>query len=235
MQIKRVILLAITTLTLLCLISAPSFSQRRGAQATPKPVKPQLEVDSSLFPPDPKNIPICTMTLEQAPIIRGFRLGMSADEVAQRFDYAVGNTISAQVAYWKTHTPRNGWFRVEAYGEWLHNLDEFKGIRYFLFDFVNGRLFRFYAYYSGNENWQYISQFIDVISPALNLNQKWDIPNASTALLDCGSIKIEARLNDLPSLMIFNTAGVEEAAKLKAEAEKRKQEEEEKRRRDFKP
>lgn len=227
-------------ISMLLLICAPAYGQRhnrtRGKTRTQTPQLPMPY--PNIDPADYKDrIPTCSLTLEQAPIIRGFRLGMSVDEVAQRFRITDGSTVSQQVTYWKTHAPRYGTFAVEAFGEWLDSSGAAKDLHILRFSFVDGHLFELYFDYSDSVKWNNIRQFVDAVSPALKINERWSMPDTKKASLDCGSFKLEARLSHFGDvdLTLTDNAGKQEAVKRKEEAGRRKQAEEEKQRRDFKP
>ena len=181
---------------------------------------------------------MCSMTAEQAPSIRSFRLGMTVKDVALRLNSQTGSAVLGQLAQWKARPTYTGLFGIEITSQQFASLQESEGIKYITFNFLNERLYQYRVDYFGEAKWQNIKQFVDLVSPTLKLHQKWEMPNDRTASLDCGGFKIDASLNGMlgePSLTITDNWRKQETVKRKEESTKKKQEEEEKRRRDFKP
>jgi hypothetical protein len=241
MQIKRILSLALVMLFFLCLTNGSVYGQRRnrskGKEQTQKtqPPAPYPNLDPADYR-DKK--PICSLTLEQAPTVRGFRLGMSVDELTRRLDNAVGRAITSRLGQVKNRATYTGLFSIGVEKYQFANVEEADGLEYIGFRFLDERLYQITIHYSYGAEWQNVSQFVEVISPVLKLNQKWDVTDERAATLDCGVFKVEAGLNvllHLPDLTITDSAGNQEAEKRKEEQSRREQEEEEKRRRDFKP
>lgn len=240
MEIKKTLPLALVLMFCYCFMNGSMYAQKRNRnkgkeQPPPQSPAPYPNLDFEQFG---NKKPTCSMTLEQAPVIRGFRLGMSIDEMTQRLETTVGRAIALRGAQLKARPTYTGLFSIGVEEYQFANVEDAKSLDRASFRFLDGRLYQITLNYDYGAEWQNVSQFVDVIAPALNLSRKWDVRNERAASLDCGSFKVEVGLNvllHLPNLTITDSTGEQEAAKRKEEESRRKQAEEEKRRRDFKP
>ncbi|HEU4794900.1 MAG TPA: hypothetical protein VFT02_04670 [Pyrinomonadaceae bacterium] len=132
----------------------------------------------------------CTLTPQQAPEIRGLRLGMSAEQLLTLFpDEANRSRIIEAVRISK---------QPELYG--VGNLDlvgnekdnpRFSGVNYFSIRLLDERVTSFHIGYKPVE-WKSVDQFVTKLSEGLRLpNLPWERGNDSS-VLKCKGFKLEA-------------------------------------------
>jgi hypothetical protein len=226
MRISRAVRTAAALLSLACLTGAASHAQTRPRARSRQPL------------PIPQGIataPRCTLTLEQSPTIRGFRLGMSVDEVKQRFTTGFENKRADKFGMMTVWLPHIGGTLSKA----LLNPSEYEGVFELGFAFYDGRLVQVSYQYAPGTKWRDISQFLDVLSPVLGIErQLWDVWDSDNASLECEGFTIKAGLyltytpDAAPRIDVIDTVTQKVARRRRAEAERQREEE---RRRAFKP
>lgn len=130
----------------------------------------------------------CTLTLAQSPTIRGFKLGMTVDEVLARFpSQSQSPTIRAAL----DHAPKA--FGVARFSV-SPNDKAFEGINTFDFEFLDNDLTSFYVAYTGPE-WNSVREFISALSSSLKLPgiEYWEPSDAETyRSLKCDGFDVRA-------------------------------------------
>ena len=233
MQTKKIIPFAIVILSFAC--AAPSYGQThtrpQRQRQTSKKKQLSIEADPRLFPPAPR----CLLSLKQSPTIRGFRLGMSIDEVKRRFTTGFENARADRLGVISVQLPEAGvrWSSVAV------NPTEFDGVFQLGFVFFDERLIQISYQYMPDARWRDISQFLDVLSPSLNLNQQlWDVTSTYNATLACDGFSMKAGLyltytpQSSPRIDMIDTAAQTLSSKRRADAIRQSEEE---RRRAFRP
>jgi hypothetical protein len=213
-------------LSLVCLTSMASHAQTRPSARSRQPL------------PIPQGIataPRCSLTLEQSPTIRGFRLGMSVDEVRQRFTTGFENKRADKFGMMTVRLPQVG-LRLSSAAV---NPSDFEGVLELGFAFYDGRLLQVSYQYAPGAKWRDVSQFLDVLSPAFGIErQLWNVRDSDNASLDCEGFALKAGLyltytpDAAPRIDVIDTAAQKIANKRRAEGERQNEAE---RRRAFKP
>jgi hypothetical protein len=143
------------------------------------------------------NPPKCTLGLDQAPELRGFRIGMTQDKVLARFPGTtlekpdkfglarlrisiIDSTalIKAAITREKGVQPDMNALPTEgsAFVIETSRFPAFKGVRKIQFRFIDGRLSYLQLAYDDSVNWDSIDQFIETISTTLKLPSQWEVP-----------------------------------------------------------
>jgi hypothetical protein len=201
----------ITTISMLLLICAPAYGQRRNrnkgkeqTQTTQSPA-PYPNLDPADYR-DKK--PTCSLTLEQAPIIRSFRLGMSLDEAMMPFNEQTRRLIIGAVEG-RLREGTNRFYGkntvvipdsilgltdgVQTLSFHVNNPREFENVRKIAFVFLGKRLYGVTVEY--DITWKSLQQFADATSSSLKLNGEWNQINTPTtgnaAVLSCKGFDIQ--------------------------------------------
>ncbi|HVF58136.1 MAG TPA: hypothetical protein VM934_18450 [Pyrinomonadaceae bacterium] len=148
----------------------------------------------------------CTLKVENAPELRGFRLGMTVNQFKARFP---GVVISdAEFGMQGAHVAKKD-------GEGL------EGISRIGFEFVDGRLTAFQANYANSINWDSQEQFTERVGESLKLPKAWQ--GGDTMI--CDGFTITAGIN---SISMVDASG-------RRLVEQRRRERDEKARQGFRP
>lgn len=243
---NRRISLTLATSLLTLLICAPAYGQRRNRtkrqEQPPAPTPaPYPNLDFEKFG-DKK--PACSLTLEQAPTIRGFRLGMSLDEVMLPFKEQTSRQITNAVES-RLREGANRFhgkstvvlpdsimvFGADAQPLAAHvrNPREFENVTRIAFVFLDRRLFGLTVEY--DMTWQSLEQFVGATSSSLNLTGEWTHArtlDGESAALNCQAFEIQVGLRNGSSRGAAVTPYVKlRDTSLEAEIEKRKEQEQE--------
>ena len=180
----------------------------------------------------------CLLNLSQAPQLRGFRLGMSADDViirvpsiempeADEFGFAKG------VIY--TSSPNL-----------TSNKADFEGVSRVSLSFLDGRLTSILVVYDDSISWESTDEFVSVISRPLGLPGPWQPFDTWKKSVQCTGFRATAGTG-LETFISLEESGIEQIIKQRQlarqknrkalEEAKRRQEKEQKeeRRKTFKP
>jgi hypothetical protein len=175
----------------------------------------------------------CRLTLAQAPVIRGLRLGMTAEDV---FEVFAGNRHDGQMNLELTKTTdRFGFSRLDVFISGPSFKPRFAGVNQVSFQFLDRRITSMWISYDGPE-WTGVDEFISRVSEALNLPglSAWksagEVKNPSIKTLKCNGFQVRVssygggqnsiNLQDMSADRVLN---------------ERKAEAREKARREFKP
>lgn len=133
----------------------------------------------------------CKLKPEQAPEIRGIRLGMSAEQLLSLFPEGSNQqNITAAIRNAKS---------VESYGVSRFELrpdnttanPRFEGVNYIHVELLDTRITSFHIEYKGFE-WENVSQFVRGLSEGLRLPiEFWD-SGASSSHMTCDGFRIDA-------------------------------------------
>lgn len=205
----------------------------------------------------------CTVTLEQSPELRGFRLGMSLSDIQNRFSgfpsvsaNQIGvATVEISPDYIKNalNEPRGDDVVSLVSASSFPELNELKHVHLKLLD---GRLIEITVFYPNNIKWQSADEFVQKTSEALKLNGTWkrlsDSDYSNSRLLQCGDIlkgffvkagfqkpPIESPSSFAPKLPYVELQnfmqGEMEVSRRKRESEEKVRREEERRKEKFRP
>jgi hypothetical protein len=159
---------------------------------------------------------VCTLNVEQAPELRGFRLGMTADQIKARVPgiQIKQQEFGASYAFLSS---------VD-----FHNLDAvaYKGINDIGFQFLDDRLVRFTVNYQ-SVPWKTAGQFAAKVSESLKLPDVWRDGDNFGKVLTCAGFDVTA--NAGMNAITLNTPGHNEVVK------ERREQRDEKLRQDFRP
>lgn len=164
----------------------------------------------------------CTLTLSQAPEIRGgIRLGTSMEEVASEFPSVRGEHGRS----------------VNEFGEAflltlpVENNDKFAGIERFRISFIDNRVSFFSVDYSDYRP-KNLNEFALQVSEKLGLPKAWTAPEKGMTLMTCNGFDVSVGYNiGAPSLTMFDLIASETVRKRKKEKEDAIRREEQERRR----
>jgi hypothetical protein len=188
----------------------------------------------------------CSMPREQAPAVRGFRLGQNVEEIITkwprlRYLHAKSRQIELDGAY---DLP----FSMYDNGRKLNLGEEMEGVDNINLFFLDDKLYYLVVMYSDYEP-QGINDFIQQASESLGLPALgWRQESASSARLTCKGFELhiqtgkEGRRVGPPALILLDTAAAgelrrrqEERKRLESERQLEKQREAERKKRVFKP
>ena len=133
----------------------------------------------------------CTLTPEQAPEIRGVRLGMSAEQLQSLFPgeanrQSINNAISAS-----KQAGAYGLANTELRPDREAANPRFAGVNYISIGLLDERVVRFYIAYTQVE-WKSVDQFVTRLSEGLRLpNVSWEA-NGQLSVLQCNGFNVEA-------------------------------------------
>jgi hypothetical protein len=157
----------------------------------------------------------CKLTLEQSPALRGFRLGMSVQQLRERLP-GIAVTEDASGLTIARFTPFD--FKSQPVG--------YEGINDINFSFLDDRLVALWVGYDNRVEWQSVGQFASRVSELLKLPDAWrEESGGARRTMDCAGFQIAVSPNQI-SLMVSG---------LNEETSRRRQQRDEERRRKFKP
>ena len=159
---------------------------------------------------------VCTLNVEQSPELRGFRLGMTADQVKARVpdiqirqgEFGSSNASLSSVNF--------------------RNLDAgtYKGVNDIYFFFLDDRLMRLSVNYQ-SVPWKNTGQFAAKVSETLKLPNVWRDDQGMNKVLTCAGFDVTA--NASMNTVTLNTPGYSEIVS------GRREQRDEKLRQDFRP
>ncbi len=162
----------------------------------------------------------CTLKLEQLPVapeLRGFRLGMTMDQVRARVPPIVFG-----------HANQFGLSKTSINPDFDPKFDKasFEGVRTVSLSFLDGRLTELWLGYDSSFKWQKLDDFVVGISKAMNLPATWQVKGRGQQIT-CQDVGLfVSMVAGSPSIRItdttaeqFLTSRMEEAANAEEEAE----------------
>ncbi|MDQ3253629.1 MAG: hypothetical protein M3R15_06940 [Acidobacteriota bacterium] len=166
----------------------------------------------------------CSLKPEQAPVVRGFRLGMTTEEVREKVAGAGGLDKADEL----------GMTETTIYPFQLKSKDDAQGLQYVRLSFLDRRLTDIELRYDGSTDWDGVDQFAAKVSESLQLPKmgrgRFGVLNRRVRTLECGGFRVQAMLiEDDRGALTLTEGGVKEII------EKRKAEAKEKQRQTFKP
>ena len=154
----------------------------------------------------------CTLKSDQlrdAPELRGFRLGMTFEQVKTRVP-PVQFGHADEIGVTKTS--------INPLYDPRFDKTAFADIRTISFDFLDGRLTTLWIGYEGSFKWQSVPEFVDGISKTLNVPASWS-PKRGGQQLQCDGFTIFVSLiAQSPSIRLSNDAADETIATRREEA-----------------
>jgi hypothetical protein len=159
---------------------------------------------------------VCTLTVEQAPELRGFRLGMTAEQLKARVpgiqvsqrEFGVSNAVLSSVNF--------------------RNLDAvaYKGVNEISFAFLDDRLVRLTVFYQ-SVPWKNADQLAAKVSESLKLPNALRWGQNQDKVLTCAGFDIKAAVYE--NSITLDTPGYDEIVR------RRREQRDEKLRQDFRP
>jgi hypothetical protein len=195
----------------------------------------------------------CTLGVERAPELRGFRLRMSVEDVQKRFP---GFTAPAADEFGlakvtvRTGSSASGLSRMSGAGVVLLDparfpeLAETDSVK---LDIVDGRVASIAVFYGGGIRWRSSDEFRSKVSEPLNLNGSWESTSWSRTVksMSCGGLLVYAGYKDndqgdeRPYVEMVDTVTAVEPQMReytrRKQNENRQKAEEEERRKEFRP
>src|SRR6185369_3911595 len=124
----------------------------------------------------------CTVTIDNAPELRGFRLGMSLSDIQRRFpNFPASNisvnqigvaTVEMSAAYRDNHFGNpEGSNIVSLY--YLGTFPELNEVRHVELKLLDGRLIEVKVFYPNDLKWQSVDEFVEKTANALKLDGSW--------------------------------------------------------------
>lgn len=131
----------------------------------------------------------CTLKINQAPELRGFRLGMTAEQVKARFPF-VRVSEHREFDFLKT---------ANIYGENLKAMDGFKGIEGLSMTFLDDRIINLNVNYDSSIQWKSEEQFSTRVGDMLRLPNAWQgsVNTVYGRQLDCDGFQVRTRVNHI--------------------------------------
>lgn len=166
----------------------------------------------------------CSLKPEQAPALRGFRLGMTTEEVKEKVAGLGG----------LDKTDELGTTETTVYPSQLKSKDDAQGLQNVQLRFLDQRLTDIELRYDASTRWDGVEQFAAKVSESLQLPKmgkgRFGFLNRRTRTLECGGFRMRAMLvEDDRGVLTFAEVGMKEIV------EKRKADLKEKQRQTFKP
>jgi hypothetical protein len=156
--------------------------------------------------------PTCSLKLDQLPLaseLRGFRLGMTYDQV-------------------KTRVPQVQFGRVDQFGIVKTSINplfdprfdkaSFEDVRTISLDFLDGQLVSLWIGYQNTFKWQTLDEFVAGISNSLNLPMRWSAKRGGRQLTCDGFSVFTSLIAGSPSVRISNETAQETLASRREEA-----------------
>ena len=154
----------------------------------------------------------CTLKIDQlsvAPELRGFRLGMTYDQVKARVP---------QVEFGRTDEIGVAKTSINPLFDSRFDRASFADVRTISLDFLDGRLVNLWIGYESTFKWQTLDEFVAGMSQALNLPAAWPVKRGGRQLT-CGGFSVFASLiAGSPGIRFTDDAAQETIATRREEA-----------------
>jgi len=181
----------------------------------------------------PENAPVCSLSLSQAPVIRGIRLGMKPDEWLKLFPGSAQDEKVKAILDRPAKYPDYGWSSVTFLPASSQNqfnylpMEEFSGVNGVSLTLFDNQIIAFritYAPYPGIDNpWDSAEQLIPIFSETFNLPQlsAWH-KNGSRAELKCAGFELILTADNGPTAYLTSKYDFNQIIRQRAEADKQK-------------
>ena len=155
---------------------------------------------------EPETASVCTLKLEQAPEVRGFKLGMTIAQVKTQYPrlevpkpnkYGLAQLLLEFVP--SDLSMRKGMVTLEnSTLVSTHNYPEFQGLRYATFRFFDDKIYFIELQYDGKTKWRDIDEFAERISISLKLPREWEEMQESEEqlLIRCQGFRVIVKLEN---------------------------------------
>jgi hypothetical protein len=190
----------------------------------------------------PETAPTCNLSLSQAPVIRGIRLGMKPDEWLKLFPGIAENEKIKAILDQPPTYPDYGLKRIvfespSNLGGWgaafkILPLEGFSGIDRVQLTLLDNQIVEFRIFYSpvySNGSrvpvWEDISQLITIFSETFNLPMisAWGKRDSQDAALKCPGFELElSTSNDEAKALLKSRSDIHQIIRQRAEADKQK-------------
>lgn len=164
--------------------------------------------------------PKCTLTVAQAPAIRGFKLGMTVEQIKARFPNAdVRRSDDFGSVY------------VDVDASSVPDVEKvnFDNVAYIRLGFLDERLVGISIRYQQSAYWQTVRQFVPIISAKYNLNGDWQSRDSSNSRLTCNGFEVDVHASNTSASFSIADSSIDETIRQRRTAK------EEAARRAFKP
>ncbi len=137
----------------------------------------------------------CTLNLEQAPELRGFRLGMSIEQIQARFqgfpnppanEFGLATVVLDRSIVIEETRPSTGYTFVPA------RYRELDGVDRMYLKIVDGHIAEIEVYYTNDLKWRSVDEFVSRTAEALKLNGDWKKQNEDYKSLGCNGFLVYA-------------------------------------------
>jgi hypothetical protein len=131
----------------------------------------------------------CALKINQAPELRGFRLGMTTEQVKSRFPF-VRVRESGEFDFYRT---------ANVPGEYLKTIDSFRGVEGLGLTFLDDKIISISVSYDPIE-WKSEEHFSTRVGEMLKLPNAWQRSNINTGYnrqLECDGFQVRTRVNHI--------------------------------------
>src|SRR5262249_26407371 len=182
----------------------------------------------------PENAPICNLSLSQAPVIRGIRLGMKPDEWLKLFPGSAQDEKIKAILDEPPKYPRYGLKDVafqQAFGQSQYSYllrEEFSGVQGVFLTLFDNQIKAVLIYYTPypdiDSPWDDVAQLIPIFSETFNLPpvSAWHKQNNMDAELKCAGFEMRVFAGNQPSIYLTSKSDFREIIRQRAEADKQK-------------
>ena len=130
-------------------------------------------------PPPPPQKPACKMTLAQAPVIRGLRLGMTSDELFAIFPANEREEFDRAQQLRSAELPPNyGYTHLDLYTSRYPTKDQFMSINSFRFELFDKKVVNIFANYTNTPQFDSTRQLMEIITRQFGLPEYKDRPGS---------------------------------------------------------
>ncbi|MDQ3685824.1 MAG: hypothetical protein M3430_09510 [Acidobacteriota bacterium] len=163
----------------------------------------------------------CTLKINQAPELRGFRLGMTLEQTKGQFPF-----VRVQVSN-KFDFHKQGWVTADD----LKENANFKGVEGLSLTFLDDKLIEIGVNYDNSIEWKSEEHFSTRVGEMLKLPNAWQrsLNTGYARQLECDGFQVRTRVNQIN---LFNPVEYQNLERRQQEQVERKKEE---RRQSFKP
>jgi len=146
----------------------------------------------------------CTLTVEQAPEIRGFSLLMNVKEIqAKHRNFPTPTTdefgFARIVIVNNVNDLKKG--EIRPFGATIVdglNHPELKGINRIYLEIIDSRIVQLKVIYSNDLKWSSVDEFVKKTAANLGLNETWKNINEDSKQLECNKLTINAGIKNDP-------------------------------------
>jgi hypothetical protein len=207
----------------------------------------------------------CSLTLAQAPQLRGFSLGMTQERVVARFPgISIDRADQSGVAKLRLTVIESLGARIAARDRAVQadivdvtgegrsftidasRFPDLKGVRKIQLQFINGRISYVGVAYDDSIKWETLDEFVRTVSKILNLPEEWQRPADSDSdrekELRCSDFVLTADVGGDPTdtrvaahLILEDLAAIQALERRQKDLEEKAKRAEEEKRKTFKP